>query len=468
MLPPKSDPEVAKKVIVVKYNGTTTTGACLMHEVKHYKKLIAATKKVIASIEKELNEIKESERKRKRNEKDRERRRLLKENNPKLYEEKKRIRNEKARTSDKMSKFGSKRKYHTSSNFFSSSAIHRLLILDDSLNEGIYTAATRGTPLPLVEVVQQDRETIIEKYKALIPFKRSYENILSPIYLTQSLLYSLDRAEKCLSKLPLDSLVKRFILNKLEDKFKITAKLDTDWNNILNTVRFKDPYLKKKIIESVPNLDDKFEVYHTEVSYSPINFTSYSSSIFRLEKIYGSLHTNFNNDNFIISEHNNLGKKGVEDSLFDDSLCGCYIIYSKNSLYYYIGHSNDIRGRLKTHYKNFKSLLQRYSLLSNQQLTTKEGIDFGFIDNASYIESTLGGIGKRDLFKFYINSCYENKVDFDIEMGPICLYQSYFQGFLQKYPDYKLSVGEYLILTFYSDLIGKILEQSLIYYYNPL
>ena len=59
-------------------------------------------------------------------------------------------------------------------------------------------------------------------------------------------------------------------------------------------------------------------------------------------------------------------------------------------------------------------------------------------------------------------------MDFDIEMGPICLYKNYLKVFLQNYPDYPLTVGEYLILSFYTDLIGIILEQSLIYYYNPL
>lgn len=53
-------------------------------------------------------------------------------------------------------------------------------------------------------------------------------------------------------------------------------------------------------------------------------------------------------------------------------------------------------------------------------------------------------------------------------MGPVCLYPNYLKTFLQKYPDYKLNVGEYFILELYTDLVGKILEQSLIYYYNPL
>jgi hypothetical protein len=69
---------------------------------------------------------------------------------------------------------------------------------------------------------------------------------------------------------------------------------------------------------------------------------------------------------------------------------------------------------------------------------------------------------------FYISSCCYNKVDIVFMAGPICLYKNYFKAFIQKYPDYKLSVAEFLILRFCTELIGKILEQSLIYYYNPL
>jgi hypothetical protein len=73
-----------------------------------------------------------------------------------------------------------------------------------------------------------------------------------------------------------------------------------------------------------------------------------------------------------------------------------------------------------------------------------------------------------NLFDFYINSCIENKVELDIELGVICLYKNFLKEFKHKNPDYKLNVGEYLILNFFTDLIGKLIEQSLISYYNPL
>ena len=40
-------------------------------------------------------------------------------------------------------------------------------------------------------------------------------------------------------------------------------------------------------------------------------------------------------------------------------------------------------------------------------------------------------------------------------MGPVCLYPNYLKTFLQKYPDYKLNVGEYFILELYTDLVDS-------------
>jgi LAGLIDADG DNA endonuclease family len=263
-----------------------------------------------------------------------------------------------------------------------------------------------------------------EKYKVLIPFHSgcgSNKTILPPIYFTETLFNSLYKSEYCLSKLSCNNKVKIFLLNKLNDKFKITAKLGSDSDNILKKVVVKNPYNREKIFN---DYDQK--VYNLYVGLSKINFSSYRSNIFRLKKIYWCLYGRYVNDCFTFIE------KPKAHSLFEDSMCGCYIIYSRKSLYYYIGYSTDIKKRLITHYKNI--------IFSNN----------------------------GELWDFYINSCIENKVKIYIDMGPICLYQNYFKAFIQENPDYKLTVGEYFILTFHTELVGKILQQSLISYYNPL
>ena len=126
---------------------------------------------------------------------------------------------------------------------------------------------------------------------------------------------------------------------------------------------------------------------------------------------------------------------------YGDSWCGCYVIYDTNSLYFYIGHSKDFKPRFNSHILNLKHSVNKLNESPQHSL---------------------------NLFDFYIKSCIANRVSFDIEMGPICLYKCYFKEFVKKYPDYKFSVGEYLILNFITDLVGKIMEQSLIFFYNPL
>jgi hypothetical protein len=290
-----------------------------------------------------------------------------------------------------------------------------------------------------------------KKYNALTPFKNS--SLLFPIVLTKTLLYYLDKSEDCLSKLSLtkpsatENLVKKFLLDMLEQKLKVTVRLLSGSRNLLDIIKSRDPYVKKPIYQKV---EDKLIIAHTEVSYSEIDFSpeggnnpptkevDFSSlpcsaaNIFRLTKIFGCLHGRFVNNSFEFIEV----KK--DKSLFDDYKfipCGCYVIYSKKTLYYYIGYSTNIIDRLDTHYLNLKSLKA----------------------------SRLG-----DLWDFYIKSCIEKKVKIDIEMGPVCLYPNYLKTFLQKHPDYPLNVGEYFIMELYTDLVGKILEQSLIYHYNPL
>lgn len=194
-----------------------------------------------------------------------------------------------------------------------------------------------------------------EKYNALTPFKRTNKMkiLLPPIYLTKTLIYSLDKSEDCLSKLSGENLVKRFLLGKLEEKFKITVKLEGEWRNLLNIVKSKDPYIKEPIYQKV---GDRLIHVHTNVSFTEIDFSSFprsATNIFKLSKIYGCLEGRFVNNSFEFIEV----KK--DKSLFDDSEfipCGCYMIYSKKTLYYYIGYSTNILDRLNTHYLNLKSL----------------------------------------------------------------------------------------------------------------
>lgn len=217
----------------------------------------------------------------------------------------------------------------------------------------------------------------------------------------------------------------------------------------------KETYLKEKVV-----LTEETSV-HLCIGFTAINFSSYRSNIFRLNKIYESLQGRFDNDKLLIHVSDNKDK-----TKYDASWCGCYVIYLKNSLYYYIGYSSAIAKRLSSHVSVVKKVGSEIFL---HTLRKRVSPDLHWRSaTTSIVSESKDHItleerrNKKTPLDFYIESSVENLHEFDIDMGPICLYKNYLKKFISKYPDYKLSVGEYLILTYYTDLIGKIMEQSLI------
>lgn len=296
-----------------------------------------------------------------------------------------------------------------------------------------------------------------KKYNALTPFKQTGKKLLAPLYITKSLLYSMQNADRYLNKLSCNSLVKRFILKSLQEQFIITARLGSDGTNILNTVKPKETFHKKKII-----LDEN--IYYTDKSFNCIDFSSFRSNIFRLNKIHRSLHGRFYKDNILVINETK------EKPHFDKDWCGCYVIYSEKSLYYYIGYSKEIGNRLDSHVSKIKKYhLDSYSYFKERYSFYLQSRITSFADDSLQdigVERSLDFVGTP--LDFYLISCIKTKHKFNINMGPICLYKNFLRKFTSKYPDYKLSLLEHSILTYYTDLIGKIMEQSLIYHYNPL
>lgn len=269
----------------------------------------------------------------------------------------------------------------------------------------------------------------------------------------------MQNAERYLNKLSCNSLVKIFILKSLEEEFTITARLGSDGTNILNTVKPKETFYKKNFL-----IGDNENMYYIDKRFNCIDYSTFRSNIFRLNKIHRSLHGRFNKDIILVINE----KK--EKPHFDKDWCGCYVIYSERSLYYYIGYSKDIGNRLNSHVSNIKSyhidsyshVEKRYSLYS--QLRTSCSSHYSLrdrgIDELLYLAGT-----PLDL---YLTSCIKYKHNFNISMGLFVFIKIFLIKFTSKYPDYKLSLLELSILIYYTDLIGKIMEQSLISHYNPL
>ncbi len=81
----------------------------------------------------------------------------------------------------------------------------------------------------------------------------------------------------------------RFLLDMLEEKLKIPVKLDSEWRNILNIVKLKDPppsgggsasaadpYIKKNFLWK--NMGDELLSTRTQISFAEIDFSSFRSS----------------------------------------------------------------------------------------------------------------------------------------------------------------------------------------------
>lgn len=159
-------------------------------------------------------------------------------------------------------------------------------------------------------------------------------------------------ADRYLNKLQGNSLVKSFILKRLQAEFVITAWLGSDGTNILNTVKSKETFNKKKVV-----IGDNEAFYYTDKSFNSIDLSSCRSNIFRLNKIHRSLQGRFNKDNTLVIDEKKKPRPNIEKDWY-----GCYVIYSERSLYYYIGHSIDIPKRFNAHISNIKKISLRQLL----------------------------------------------------------------------------------------------------------
>jgi hypothetical protein len=82
-----------------------------------------------------------------------------------------------------------------------------------------------------------------------------------------------------------------------------------------------------------------------------------------------------------------------------------------------------------------------------------------------FLEKKIEGLG---MFENFISSeILEVNRNLEFQISSIYLNTNYLKKFQEIYPKYKLSKGEWIILTKLNDLIIKILEQSLIDYYHP-
>ena len=124
----------------------------------------------------------------------------------------------------------------------------------------------------------------------------------------------------------------------------------------------------------------------------------------------------------------------------------CYAIVFNNNLYYYIGSSTDIINRVKTHNSTIRDSINRIFMTNHKEKTKPFEVS---------------------ILPYFIPSEILENHELCYKIQPIYISTNYLKKFEALYPQYRLSKGEWIILKYITDLIVKILEQSLIDKFKP-
>jgi predicted GIY-YIG superfamily endonuclease len=286
----------------------------------------------------------------------------------------------------------------------------------------------------------------------LLPILKIEDKLLCPIVYTEDILNNIKNIIYIFAKFPNYNIIKLFLNIELEKPVTNNAMIDDNSINILKSLK----QIKiKNIIETAQTITREFNpIKRDENSYNGNSIFKFNNNIVFVNSKLTLNHyyydNNFLNDIDIdidIDNNNIFIKKNTKNrvnteltkqkgddcvSYFEDKTC-CYIITFNNNLYFYIGSTTNIKNRIKSHNNKINSFDKDLS----------------------------------ELFKYFLNSeIHENK-KIEYKIRPIYLGINYFTKFKNLFPDYKLSKGEWLLLKKITELIIKILEQSLILNYKP-
>lgn len=259
----------------------------------------------------------------------------------------------------------------------------------------------------------------------LKPILNTEKKLLAPItYRNSSILNEIDKIQFILSKIPDSNFMKLWLSNKLEeDKIIINAKINEGTYELLKRIK----EIKKEKISS-----ESIEI-DSELSFSIIN-----------KRYFNKIERDNLNSKFIFDFNENeteLDTKILKDNKINKLYAGCYVIIFNNKLYYYIGSSTNLKERIRTHTNNI----------------------------LNYIKGNNNDL--NEMLKFYLTSLHKQgceKDDFNFSIKIIYMNTHYLNLFKYIYPDYKLSKGEFIILSKITDFLIKILEKSLIFKFKPL
>lgn len=284
------------------------------------------------------------------------------------------------------------------------------------------------------------------------------------------------------SKISDNNIVKQFIIKELDNQILVCATESSHTENILKHIsQIENYHVEKDIMffknskgvekpTAITKSSHINDITRNEYSYNSPTFLEFNH-IFLKSNLYNAkkIKDNFEKVQWIdilskqtekrltLSKETNLNLHTIfyklnlsEQFLLSDPVLNniscCYVIVFNNNLYYYIGSSIDILNRVKTHNLNLENEI--YSVLGLSRKAKK----------SFFTESIL---------PYYIESEISTNYELSYKIHPIYIYTNYLNKFSLLHPQHRLSKGEWILLKYITDLIIKILEQSLINKFKP-
>jgi hypothetical protein len=336
----------------------------------------------------------------------------------------------------------------------------------------------------------------VEESNVLKPILGNKNNLLAPIVYNDNIKDNIKHCDYVLSRIPENNMVKNYITKELDNKIIVTADLGIRYKEILKVISSIKNYHEEEIVHSVDE-NGKKTCWSVSTSMNPFTHIDNDYSIFNFnydflksrlfiekedEEIIKEYTFNVMLPNLINKKHdyNDVYDKGMlnktsEKNLLKlnddivktkttyynvkkgkklsysnslDSFSCCYAITFNNNLYYYIGSTTNITDRVKNHHTNLQKIIHK---------VTRDTLD-PFI-NVNDIISTF--------LEHYILSEICRNINLEYKISPVYISTNYLKKFELLNPQYKLSKGEWILLTSITDLLVKILEQSLIVKFKP-
>lgn len=297
------------------------------------------------------------------------------------------------------------------------------------------------------------------------------DKLLAPIVYSESTRDIINLCDSILSSLPNNNMVKFYLIRELKNIIIQRGNVGKKHNDILNNISMGLDYLKIDKNERNKYFYNNSFIFNFKnvLLNSKLN-KSQQYKLNRLNQISIEKVTNFNvgqkdllnkitEDTLIgkcgrswksITTYYNVNKSRGSYSKSFDILSCCYAIIFKNNLYYYIGSTANITDRVLDHHLKIQRIIGE---------VIRDGFFFNR-DVETYYNSNI--------LQYYIASeILNHKINIEYTILPVYICTNYLKRFELLNPDYKLSKGERLLLLSITDLIIRILEQSLIVKFKP-